>query len=109
MGNKIDKAEAWDVLVRNVKCRAMIEFGVWCADHWPEGDVDGGEIQEALLRFGIIAPVAGGFNPDIHRDDVGCASPGDEWFMPTDEYRRARNIAKRPAPVPSSTAEGRGE
>lgn len=51
-------------------------------EHWPMSDVDGADLQELAVKFGIIAPIPGGFDPEEHDDEVGYgAEPGDPWFQ----------------------------
>ena len=52
-------------------------------DGWPDyGDLDGGQLQDLAEKAGVLVPVEGGYNPEIHGDaDYNGAEPGDEWFM----------------------------
>ena len=56
-------------------------FGMSIMRYWPQGDVDGAALQDYAIQFGILLPVKGGFNPEIHVDEHGDAAPGDPWFM----------------------------
>ncbi len=55
-------------------------FGKAVMKLWPEGGVDGFELQELAEKHKIILPVPGGFDPDKHTDDFGCAEAGCSWF-----------------------------
>ena len=49
---------------------------------WPEGGVDGCDIQDFAVKYRLIKSVAGGFDERVHADDFGVgAEAGDEWFM----------------------------
>jgi hypothetical protein len=52
--------------------------------YWPEGfDIDAADLQEMAIKHGLLQEVEGGFDPEQHEDDHGCAEPGDSWFMYT--------------------------
>lgn len=48
---------------------------------WPTGGVDGGDLQEIAVEFGLLTGVPGGFDPEKHEDAECCAERGDPWFM----------------------------
>jgi hypothetical protein len=41
--------------------------------------LDGGNIQGAALKFGIIEEVI--YDPDVHGDNDVDVQPGDPWFV----------------------------
>ncbi len=56
-------------------------FGRAMVEDWPVSDIDGGDLFEMALKFGLIRPVKGGYNPDEHEDEHGiCPEKGDPWF-----------------------------
>lgn len=51
---------------------------------WPEGGVDGFELQELAEKHSMIAPAPGGYDPERHFDEYGVApEKGDPWFETT--------------------------
>jgi hypothetical protein len=51
---------------------------------WPEGfDIDAADLQDMAIKHGLLQEVEGGFDPEQHEDEHGCAEPGDSWFMTT--------------------------
>jgi hypothetical protein len=56
-------------------------FGRAVMENWPYGDVDGGDLQDLAEQHGLIRRVPGGFDPDVHEDELGMADPGDSWFV----------------------------
>lgn len=57
------------------------QFAVEIMEDWPYGDVDGGDLQDIAVKYGLLVRVEGGFNPDVH-EDVDCiAEPGDPWYL----------------------------
>ena len=57
------------------------KFGMSIMANWPTGDVEGGELQYLAVENHILLPVEGGYDPDNHDDEHGCAEPGDPWFV----------------------------
>lgn len=45
--------------------------------------LDGGDIQEAAVKFGIIKEVP--YDPDFHGDNDCDVQPGDPWFEFVDD------------------------
>jgi hypothetical protein len=62
-------------------------FGREVMDAWPEGGIDGFDLQDLAEKHGIILSVPGGFDPDKHNDDGYGLESGDPWFERN--YRRA--------------------
>ncbi len=57
-------------------------FAKWCLTEGPfQGcDLDGGCVQEAALKFGIIKQVE--YDPKVHGEETICdVEPGDPWFV----------------------------
>ncbi len=51
------------------------------ANHFEGCDLDMMERQEIALKFGVIVPIPGGFDPEEHGlDDEYGSEPGDPWF-----------------------------
>jgi hypothetical protein len=49
---------------------------------WPDGDLDGGDLQELAVVYKMILPVPGGYDPKVHAaDDEYGTEPGDDWFV----------------------------
>lgn len=55
-------------------------FVKWCLMEgpWQGCDVDGGSMQDAALKFGIIKQVA--YDPEKHGPSNYDEEPGDPWF-----------------------------
>jgi len=59
------------------------QFGraLMCA--WPDGGIDGGELQEVAERYGILRLEQ--YDPETHgaeaADEFGV-EPGDPWYVP---------------------------
>ena len=71
----------------------LAQLGDACFESWPEGSIDGGDLQDMLKDHGLIAAVPGGFNENIHIDAYNCCpEEGDEWLMPTKAALAARDI-----------------
>lgn len=69
----------------------LAQFGEACFESWPEGSIDGGDLQDMLTSHGLIAAVEGGFREAVHIDAHNCSPvEGDEWLMPTPAAIRAR-------------------
>jgi len=47
---------------------------------WPEGDVDGGELQEAALRHGLLERS----EPTQQERDEDGLDEYDDWYRPTE-------------------------
>ena len=55
--------------------RAVVQYG------WPTNDIDGSELFDLCLMYGLIRAIEGGFNPDEHIDAEGiCPDAGDPWY-----------------------------
>jgi hypothetical protein len=46
-------------------------------------DVDAADLQTMAIKHGLLQEIEGGFDPEHHEDQHGCAEPGDRWFMTT--------------------------
>ena len=57
-------------------------FAMWCLAEGPFAgcDLDGGSVQDAALRYGIVKQVP--YDPQIHGEESGWVEPGDPWFVP---------------------------
>lgn len=62
--------------------QAVVKSTLW--GHYID-DLDGGDVQQWALDHGVMREVEGGFDPDSHFDDSGCAERGDTWYEFTDE------------------------
>jgi hypothetical protein len=48
---------------------------------WPTGDLDGSDLFDLSLQYGMIQEVPGGYNSDHHIDaDCICPEEGDPWY-----------------------------
>jgi len=56
-------------------------FGRAVMQVWPEGDLDGFELQELAIKHHVLLPEPDGFDPSKHEDVYGCADAGDDWFV----------------------------
>ena len=52
-------------------------LGQYC---WGYAEPDGADLQEEAERLGLIVEVEGGFDPEKHHDNTGCAEPGCGWY-----------------------------
>jgi hypothetical protein len=61
-----------------------VGFARWCIQEgsWAGTSLDGGEIQDAALRFGIIKQEP--YCPEKHGDNDVSAERGDDWFVFTE-------------------------
>lgn len=51
-------------------------------ESWPEGDVDGGALQEIAENYGLIREEPGGYDEDKHGpDEWGDGEPGQPWYV----------------------------
>lgn len=56
-------------------------FGRAMLEHWPVRDVDGAELFDLSLKYGLIAEVPGGYDPEQHIDAEGISpETGDPWY-----------------------------
>lgn len=55
-------------------------FGREIMTTWPDGGIDGFELQDVALKYAVLVPIPGGFDPTKHNDDGNGAEPGDDWF-----------------------------
>lgn len=57
-------------------------FGKAIMERWPEGDVDGFELENIAKRYGVLVEEPGGYDPEKHGEDfVGDPEPGDTWYV----------------------------
>ena len=57
-------------------------FGREIMKAWPDSvGIDGFELQDLALKYAVLVPVPGGFDPAKHDDDGYGAEPGDDWFI----------------------------
>ena len=57
-------------------------FALWALQDgpWAGCDLDGGAVQDAALKFGIIKQVE--YDPQIHGEETICVvKPGDRWYV----------------------------
>lgn len=59
-------------------------FARWAVQEgpWQGGHLDGGAVQEAAVRFGVIKEVK--YDPAIHGENDCGVEPGDPWFVFTE-------------------------
>ncbi|MDN3711836.1 hypothetical protein QWZ10_08370 [Paracoccus cavernae] len=56
-------------------------FGLAIMEDWgAHCDTEASVRFDLAIKFGILRPIAGGFDPDTHVDDHGDAERGDPWF-----------------------------
>ena len=56
-------------------------FGRGMLEDWPVRDVDGAELFDLSLKYGLIAEVPGGYDPEQHIDAEGISpETGDPWY-----------------------------
>jgi len=56
-------------------------FGRAMVERWPVDDVDGSELFELALAFGLLHEIPGGYDPEHHIDAEGiCPELGDPWY-----------------------------
>lgn len=57
-------------------------FGRALMVEWPANyDVEASELFELALKYHLIRPIEGGFNPDEHIDaECIYPEPGDPWY-----------------------------
>lgn len=56
-------------------------FGRAMMERWPTGDVDEAELFGLSLKYGLIAEVPGGYDPEQHIDaECICPEKGDPWY-----------------------------
>ena len=68
--------------------RAIMQYG------WPTSDIDGSELFDLCLMYGLVRPIEGGFNPDEHIDAEGiCPDVGDPWYEYAYPHNRADLVA----------------
>ena len=64
----------------------IAEFARWCIDEGPFNgcDLDGGSVQQKAIECGLIVETK--YDPDIHGEsNIPCVSPGDRWYVFSDE------------------------
>ncbi len=59
---------------------------------WPEGGVDGGELQEAALRHGLLEPS----EPTQDERDEWGLDEGDDWYRKTAMLSPNNQIQRAP-------------
>lgn len=77
---------------------------------WDGYDLDGADIQELGLKYGVIRRTV--FNPAKHTDHHGVgANPGDEWFVEAPALSKAvaRERSEHLSPPPSERDKSRDE
>ncbi len=68
-------------------------FGRAVMASWPDGDLDGYELQELAAKHNVLSEVEGGYNPEIHGTDHWFDPViGDPWFV---KNFAARDTGKR--------------
>ena len=58
-------------------------FGIDIMAHWPNGDIDGFDLQDIAEKHNVIIPIPGGYDPEKHGDEDGDEfglEPGDPYF-----------------------------
>ena len=63
----------------------LARLGLVLTECWPHGDVDGGELQDAMERCGLIAKSLEPYDADKHVS-IADAEEGDEFFLYTDAF-----------------------
>lgn len=79
--NLAEEIEAVNTLA--VLCERFVALRAFARDimrAWPEGGVDGGELQEAALRHGLLEPSE---PTQEERDECGLEE-GDAWYRKTE-------------------------
>lgn len=77
-----------DLPARVAELEAQIELlipfakmGDWAInDLFSHMDLEASEVFDAAQDNGLLLPIEGGFNPEIHSDEYGCSEPGDPWY-----------------------------
>ena len=50
-------------------------------EQWPTGDIDGWELFELSVNYGMIQEIPGGYDPEQHIDaECICPERGDPWY-----------------------------
>ena len=59
------------------------KFGRCIMERFCEGDTElcMFDVQQWAEEHGVLEPVEGGFDPEVHIDLTGCCEPGDPFFM----------------------------
>ncbi len=48
---------------------------------WPTGDIEGSDLFDLCVSYGMVAEIAGGYDPDRDIDAHGiCPERGDPWY-----------------------------
>lgn len=56
-------------------------FGRALLVNWPVGDIEGSELFELSLKYGMIREIPGGYDPDHHIDEYDMyLEKGDPWY-----------------------------
>lgn len=91
----------YDDELRKVQGRVQPDwegFGRAITEDWPTGDIDGSDLFHMSLKYGLIAEIPGGYNPDEHIDSEGiCPGRGDPWY----EYTFRSAPTEHPTEQPS--------
>ena len=69
----------------------LARLGLVLTECWPHGDVDGGELQDAMERCGLIAKSLEPYDADKHVS-IADAEEGDEFFLYTDAFLAGRSV-----------------
>ena len=56
-------------------------FGRAMVESWPISDIEGSDLFDMALKFGLVAEIPGGYDPEQHIDSEGvCPETGDPWY-----------------------------
>lgn len=74
----------------------LLDFAIAIMRYWPEGDVDGGDLQDTAVKYGLLEPE--------HRTEPcaenGCKCREDYGFTEGDEWDCYRHTALLKGPPP---------
>lgn len=59
-------------------------FAKWVMENgpWSGNDLDGGDVQEHAVKFGVVKEVK--YDPAVHGESEFDCAPGDPWFVMTE-------------------------
>lgn len=62
-------------------------FARWCLQNgpWDGCDLDGCDVQDAALKFGIVEEVK--YDPTVHGETECDVCPGDPWYVMVEDKR----------------------
>ncbi len=82
----ISKKE-WDRI--DAECNALKRFALAMLEHWPLGEVDGGELQEEAVKHGLLVPETR--TAVCSEEGCNCAEyySAEEWAEGITCYRKA--------------------